>query len=233
MVRKPAVGKRYHRLSLRQAFSDLLDPDPKVRYLSLRFLRKTCDESILPHVADAAMDEDKKVRSLAIRIISQFKEKSLVPLLRKALEDSDEDVVMAALRGLYQMEEIDSSELEKFLRSNSPLVRRRAATYLGWGQAYNTMSLISELLHDEDRGVRKVALWLVANSSEDKAIPHLIGALEDPEEVVRDMALSHLRRIVGVIDLEAGTRTRTIEREIRKWKIWWQREDEAADDRRT
>ncbi|HIC92571.1 MAG TPA: HEAT repeat domain-containing protein [Syntrophaceae bacterium] len=232
MDKEPIIGEKYRGVSLEQALSDLLDPDPKVRCLSLRFLQNRRHETILPHVVKAAKDNDGSVRSLAIQIISKFKDSSLIPLLREALEDKDECVVMQALRGLHHIGHTGLLEFEKSLKSSSPFVRRRAVTYLACNQIHEAIPIILDLLNDTDKGVRKVALWATVSLSQDIAMPHLIRALDDSHEVVRDMALRYLRRIVGPVKLEANHKILTLEREIREWKMWWQRKATVGKDNR-
>lgn len=220
MDKEPVIGEKYRRVSLEQALSDLSHPDPKVRYLSLRFLQNIRHETILPQVVKASKDKDG------------FKDNPLTPLLREALEDNDECVVMQALRGIHHMGNIGLLEFEKSLKSSSPFVRRRAVTYLACNQIHEAIPVILELLNDTDKGVRKVALWATVSLSQDIAMPYLIRALDDPNQVVRDMALRYLRRIVGPVKLEAHHKMPTLEREIREWKIWWQRKPTVGKDNR-
>ena len=100
---------------------------------------------------------------------------------------------MAALRGLFQnREKVDLNLLLQILSDESPMVRRKLGTLLGWVQMEGVLPVLVELTKDQNSGVRKSALMSLYSLYPEESEDRLINALTDPDPDIRNWAKGSL-----------------------------------------
>jgi HEAT repeat protein len=84
----------------------------------------------------------------------------------------------------------------------------------------SAMSLVSSMVHDRDRHVRKCAVSMAMRLKAKRSVSALIAALRDPDEDVQRLAAEALAAITGIAIERApdGARDlRTLELAVRRW----------------
>ena len=172
-----------------QAISDLKHPDPKIRKLAIQYLEKGAPAAAIPHLQETLSDQNPDVRAQAILTLIKLKDPDMHRLLKKYLRDSSSMVKIAALRGIFQSREgADLNLLLQLLSDDSPQVRRKMATLLGWSQMEGVLPILAELSKDPDAKVRKAALFSLITLYPDESEDRLIKAMADPEPRLRKWA---------------------------------------------
>jgi HEAT repeat protein len=183
---------------LKQAQADLEHPDPKARILAIRYLENSDPSITLPLLQEVLFDKDPEVRIQALSSLIKFKNSNIFPLLKKSLRDKDPRVRLLAVRGMFRMgEKIDLNIFLQFLSDESPWVRRRLATLLGWGQHEGVFPVIMELCKDADAGVRKAALFSLTTLYPEECENRLVGAMTDSDPEIRKWARGTLERMAA------------------------------------
>jgi len=183
---------------LKQARADLDHPDPKVRISAIQYLEKSDPSIALPLLREILSDQDPGVRVQAISSLVKFRDPNSFSLLRKYLKDRDPRMRMVALKGLFRNREgIDLNLLLQFLSDKSPRVRRKVATLLGWTQMEGVFPILIELSRDEDRGVRRAALFSLTTLYPEESENQLLKAMNDSDPELRKWAGSRLERMAA------------------------------------
>jgi HEAT repeat protein len=123
---------------------------------------------------------------------------------------------------LGKSREIPSTDpLVQALESNAdPLVRQRAAWWLGEHEARGAVMPIVSALGDESHHVRLTAAWALGEIKDRKTITPLIKALEDPHPLVREMAVLALGEIEHPSAVPVLSKTFDRDTELRGAVIW-------------
>lgn len=183
---------------LKQAQADLEHPDPKARILAIRYLANLDLAITLPLFQECLFDKDPEVRIQALSSLAKFKDSNILPLLKKSLKDRDSRVRLFALRSLFRMgEKIDLNFLLQFLSDESPWVRRKLATVLGWSHAEGVFPIVMELCKDADAGVRKAALFSLTTLYPEECEDRLVEAMTDRDPDIRKWARATLERMAA------------------------------------
>ncbi len=184
---------------LKQAKADLKNPDPKVRIFATKYyLEKSYPSSPLSILQEILSDRDPNVRVEALQSLIKFRGSIVAPLLKKYLKDNDPGVRIAALRGMFQYQEkIDSNILLQCLSDESTWVRRKVATLLGWAQIEGALPVLVELSRDRDPMVRRAALFSLTTVYPDESEDHLMEAMTDPDQSLREWVKMTLEKIAA------------------------------------
>lgn len=167
-------------------------------------------------VADLA-DADPKIRRAAMR--EAARDVDLDPaLLIAAVHDRDLEVGVTATIALgkrYASGDVEASELVTVVgdRGLDDRVRVSALNALGLVASSEATSLLLDLLAHGSVTERASAAILLVHQDAELAMPALIGALGDSEQLVRSNALDSLR---------ARARGRDFGTNAAAWQAWWQ-----------
>jgi len=180
---------------LPQAEADLRHPDPKIRIMAIRFFQKAgLPPSSLP-LQETLSDRDPEVRLEAIRFMTKSQPSLEPALLKKTLKDPDARIRMIALQGLFRSgEKLDLTLLLQLLSDESPWVRRKIATLLGWYPMEGVFPVLVERSKDGNPGVRKAALISLSSLYPEESEERLIKALTDPDPDIRDWSKRSLEK---------------------------------------
>lgn len=122
--------------------------------------------------------------------------------------------------------------VRKLLEDEDPIVRRRAAWWLGEHEDITAVPAVIKALRDEDAGVRLAAGWALGEIKDDDAIRPLIRTLENDEDYyVREMAALALGEIEdpdAVVPLMAAFNRETDMRQSIVWALGEIKGEEAA-----
>jgi ParB family chromosome partitioning protein len=185
-------------VALKQAKLDLMHPDPKIRMLAIRCLEKAEPDIALPLLREMLADRDPEVRVQGLRSLVTFRDPSLFEVIKKQSTDGDPRMRVAALRGLFkQKERIDLNLLHPFLNDESPWVRRKLATLLGWSPQDGTFPILMRLSKDPHAKVRQAALLSLMTLYPAESQERLLETMNDPDVDLRKWAKDVLERSVG------------------------------------
>ena len=136
------------------------------------------------------------MRAQAILALIKQGTPDVTPLLKKYLKDSSPEVKIAALRGIFRYGEgVDLNILLQLLSDESPRVRRKMATLLGWTQGEGALPILAELSKDPDAKVRKAALFSLVTLYPEESEERLMRAMMDSEPHLRKWAKRALERM--------------------------------------
>ena len=167
---------------------------------------------VTPGLAIDLKDPDPKVRRAAIAEVSDPQ------LLLAASRDGNIDVAVAATEGLgslYRDGRITAKDLADRItdRALADKVRVTAMNGLGLVSSPDGAALLVELLARGTELDRRSAAILLVHQDPMTAVPALIGALGDADEVVRGNAHE---------SLHAFARGRDFGLDATAWQRWWQ-----------
>lgn len=168
--------------------------------------------SQVPGLAEDLKDPDPKIRRAAVR------EAEDAPSLLVASRDRDLEVaVMAteALGKLHAKGEVPVAEMIARATDHAldERVRVSALNGLGLVASPEAGQMLAELVHRGDTLERRSAAILLVHQDPAVAMPALIDALADADEVVRANALEALK---------ARARGRDFGSDAGAWRSWWQ-----------
>jgi len=179
-----------------QAKADLKHPEAKMRILAIQFLERVESADALPLVQDALIDTDPEVRAQAAFSLMKLGSPDMASLVRKHLEDSSPQVKLAVLRGIFRSNEgLNLDTLHRLLNDESPWVRRKMATLLGWDRREGALPILEELARDPVAQVRKAALHSLVTLFPEDSEDRLLKATEDKDPDLRRWARKTLERI--------------------------------------
>lgn len=181
--------------TLNQLKADLRHGDPQVRVLALRYLEQLEPATALPFLQEALSDQDGIVRAQAVRSLSRLRTLEATPLLKKGLRDPDPEVRMGALRGLFLSgERLDQHLLLQLLSDESPWVRRKLATLLGWYRTEGSLPVLTQMAKDPEAKVRKAALISLVALYPEEGKDWLFQAYRDEDQEIRLWAKKALEK---------------------------------------
>ncbi len=194
----PAPETHATREILKQAKADLRHPDPKVRILAVKYYLEKSHLSITMNLLrEILSDPDSGVRAEALSTLITFGSPIVSPFLKKHLRDPDPMVRMVALSGMFRFKEkMDLNLLMQILSADSPWVRRKIATLLGWNQIEGVLPILMEMSKDEDSKVRKAALFSLVTLYPEEGEQRLMEAMTDADPDIRRWARDHLNRML-------------------------------------
>lgn len=179
---------------------------------------------------DLLRDDIEAAGGALADVLEKTPKQERTPLLLKYVQDPSPGLRAAAVDSLRQEptpEALDA--IEKALTDSSSLVRIRAVEVLWPVAPERGLRLLLAGVHDEDTWVRETAITQLAlcvkkpGVDGKEAIPTLISALDDPENVLPTTAMNILRKLTGQpwrirLDTPPAERQAAIQR----WKDWWQ-----------
>ncbi|SDR41644.1 HEAT repeat domain-containing protein [Natronobacterium texcoconense] len=186
--------------------SRLDDPQRRVRRTAVMSLASIGTERSIQALASAARSGSEDVRAIAIGSLDQFGSPAPLPLLLDGLEDRSEQVRRTAARTLLEL-------LANAPSDRSHEVRHEIAERICDAAPPNLPSeLLAILDENQPQYVRRNATWLLGHVAEhgvelpDESVDYLVEALDDPDEITAEFALSTLAELddSGLVDrLEA------------------------------
>lgn len=179
---------------------------------------------------DPLRDDIESASGALADVLEKTPEAQRTPLLLKHVQDPSPGLRAAAVDALSHAptpEALDA--IEKALADSSSLVRVRALEVLWPVAPERGLRLLLAGVHDEDTWVRETAITQLSLCIQKPgidgkdAIPTLISALDDSENVLPTTAMNILRKLTGQpwrIRLETSPAAR--QAAVRHWKDWWQ-----------
>jgi hypothetical protein len=175
-----------------------------------------------PAAADPSLEQDlvasdPKIRRAAVHELVRGSDPDPAMLVA-ASKDADLEVAVVATRALgklYAQGQVPLTELVARARDRgaSERVRQTALNAFGQVASEDAAKILVDLLARGDVGERRTAAVLLQNQDMAIAVPALIGALGDTDEVVRSNALEALK---------ARSRGRDFGTDASAWQSWWQ-----------
>jgi HEAT repeat protein len=182
---------------VKQAKLDLMHPDPKIRMLAIQCLEKADPGVALPLLQEVLADVNPEVRVQGLQSLVSFTDPSVFDVIRKYSKDGDPRMRLAVLRGLFkQKERIDLNLLQPFLNDESPWVRRKLATLLGWAQLDGIFPTLMRMTKDPHARVRQAALLSLMALYPEEIEGRLLEAMGDPDAEIRKWAKDVLEKAV-------------------------------------
>jgi HEAT repeat protein len=190
-------------------------PAPKPRTAEVTQPRVTPalpPKSEVPGLAEDLKDPDPKVRRAAAR------EATDATALLAASRDPDREVAITATEALGKLHARGDVPVDEMIaratdRSLDERVRVSALNGLGLVASADAAKTLVELVRRGDTVEKRSAAILLVHQDPDVAIPALIDALADADEVVRANALEALK---------ARARGRDFGSDSNAWRSWWQ-----------
>ena len=87
--------------------------------------------------------------------------------------------------------------LLQLLSDESPLVRRKMATLLGWTRVEGALPILVEMLNDQDTKVKKAALFSLITLYPEESESRLLGAMADRDPGLRRWAKIALEKRIA------------------------------------
>jgi len=173
--------------------------------------------AVAPDLAADLHDRDPRVRRAAIAELAHSDASDPATLLA-ASRDGDLGVAVAATEGLgtlYRDGRIEGKELAVRITDHAlpEKVRVTAMNGLGVVASADGAALFQELIVHGDATERRSAAILLSHQDATLAVPSLIAALRDGDDVVRADAAESLRRF---------GRGRDFGQDSAAWSRWWQ-----------
>lgn len=170
-----------------------------------------------PGLAQDLRDPDPKVRRAAVRELAHSDASDPVMLLA-ASRDGDLGVAVTATEGLdqlYRDGRISAKDLAERITDHqlAEKVRVTAMNGLGVIPSSEGAQLFQDLIVHGDTTDRRTAAILLQHQDPPAAVPSLIAALADRDEVVRSNAIESLRSFA---------RGRDFGQDAAAWQRWWQ-----------
>ncbi len=104
---------------------------------------------------------------------------------------------LAVLRGLFKQKgKVDLDLLQSFMNDESPWVRRKLATLLGWIQLDGVFPMLVRLSKDPHAKVRKAALISMMALYPQEGEERLLDAINEPDGDLRRWAREVLEKAV-------------------------------------
>lgn len=239
------IGESGHADALQVAEAVLRrDPAPALRSAALRLLAGT-DASDRVRFLEMALDDgDPEVRRTAVDLTRQTTDARLLPLLLRSLADPDEQVRGAGAASFpvvwswllsLRLDERDRvvAALDRSVAARlTPLAlgrlgsadgteRELAIRIAGRGRTQEGIAGLRRLLGDVSPVFRRTAVAALASTADAEVIPHLAGALRDPDTEARLAAVWGLSSIdddagvpaLLVASADPDERVRTVARE--------------------
>jgi HEAT repeat protein len=168
--------------------------------------------AVAPDLAADLKDANPKVRATAVR------EASDADVFRAAVHDRALEVGIAGADGLARLHasgEVGAQEMIAIATDHtlSDRVRLTALNGLGLVPSADAARTLAELVHRGDQIEKRSAAILLAHQDAEVAVPALIDALADADEVVRSNAAEALR---------GKARGRDFGTDAAAWRGWWQ-----------
>ena len=196
--REPRVPEAFlSQAIVTQAKRDLMHPDFQIRMLAIRCLEKAAPGIALPLLQEILTDGNPEVRVQGVHSLVTFSDPSVFDLIRRYSQDEDPRMRVAVLRGMFkQKERIDVNLLQPFVSDQSPWVRRKLATLLGWAQLDGVFPILIRLSKDSHAKVRQAALLSLMTLYPEESEDRLLEAMGDPDADLRTWAKDVLERVV-------------------------------------
>jgi HEAT repeat protein len=166
----------------------------------------------VPGLAEDLKDPDPKVRRAAVREADDAK------TLLAASRDPDLEVAATATEALGKLHARSEVSVDEMIaratdRSLNERVRVSALNGLGLVASPDAAKTLVELVHRGDTIEKRSAAILLVHQDPEVAMPALIDALGDADEVVRANALEALK---------SRARGRDFGSDSNAWRSWWQ-----------
>ena len=175
-------------------------------------------------IAQLAREPSVKVRQECIKALGAVGMKEGQDAVEHALGNEIVEIRLAAVRALYNLAGIEAAPaLLAMFSDEDELVRRRAATYIGWlGEDEYAVELLA-LLNDSSVMVRRAAVESMANLRCREVVSGLIDHLNDPDKTVGKAIADTLTIITGEkMSLPFPENHASLQRLITRWRQLWQ-----------
>ncbi|HEY9842204.1 MAG TPA: HEAT repeat domain-containing protein, partial [Candidatus Obscuribacterales bacterium] len=156
------------------------DPSPEVREAVLRSLDPTASEQMQELLLDGSRDSDAWVRQAAVEALGKLqKSETRGRILELLAQDEDFLVRAAAAEALagHQVEDVRQALIEA-LKDAKPSVRLQATHALFAHEQLPTVTLLAQLLADEDKSVVLATLQQLRQSAQPELKAQLQPQLE-------------------------------------------------------
>ncbi len=170
------------------------------------------------------------IAALGQRLGATPPEKQLALLVEQASRAASPGMRYAAVDLLGERKEPEAADaLENAFRDNASRVRQRAVEALPKVNAERGLRLLLTGLSDEDSWIREAAATQLGVRAgrkpavvDQRAVPALLTALDDPNPTVRVMAGAALRKLTGNRWQAKQSAPPEEQRAVRgKWRAWW------------
>jgi HEAT repeat protein len=194
-------------------------PAPKPREARIAPVTRVAPPALakpaVPGLEQDLRDADPKVRRAAVR--EAAKEGGDLQIFLAASRDPDREVAIVATEALAKAHargEVPAAEMiaRATDRSIDERVRVSAINGVGVVASPETARTLAELLQRGDMIEKRSAAILLVHQDPEVAVPALIAALADSDEVVRASALESLR---------GKARGRDFGTDAGAWQTWW------------
>lgn len=142
--------------------ADLASLDPNVRFRAALALGKRGDVGATYALTRALRDPDVLVQRTAADALAQIGTAEAIQALTSALNSSQESVVHNAMRALQAVGAGATPALIGALGSNNPMMRKNAATTLGFIKDPLALPSLAALAADRDPEVAREAAWAIS-----------------------------------------------------------------------
>ena len=177
---------------------DLLsDPDPTVRWRTLRALARNPQTDLVPQVLQLLADPDPTIRYEAIRVLSAWDPgfEALQPAADLLASDPPPETAIAIL-DLFSEAPLPAAHnlIRDRLKHENAGIRAAAARALGAHDDPDDVAHLSDLTSDPIPEVRRAACLALGEIDDPTTLPALRRRLQDPDPLTRQIAQQAIDR---------------------------------------
>lgn len=147
---------------LEELRAGLSNPDANVRFRAALALGKRRDVAATYALTRAVRDPDVLVQRTAAEALAAIGTPEAVDSLVAALNSSQDSIIQVTMNALQSVGEGAVTGLNAALKSHNPLVRKNAATALGYIKSANAAVALKAATADPDAAVAQEAAWALA-----------------------------------------------------------------------
>jgi HEAT repeat protein len=189
-----SLGKRQDLETADDLVPLLEDPDPKMRFVTIRALGQVRSPEAVPRLLPFLGDARKELRFAAVEALGAIRALAAVRPLVGVLSDPDRNLRRAAAESLGAIGDPQAvPSLILALEDDHWSVRCAAASALGRIRSGKATAALAARLDDEDATVRRAAVMALGESGDARGALRLTQALGDPG--LQSTVLEALRRM--------------------------------------
>lgn len=204
---------------------DLLDGDVEIRLLAAAELGKMAKPISVPILQEAIGYGDAYLTSEIITALININDQSCQGIFEENVNDDNYRIRLGCLRGLYKVAgEGSISYLIDGLTDKHAVVRKSAATFLGWVGKDDAAPALIQTLKDSDQDVRKAAAMSLSILRDPSSIMPLIRILGESDREVKEKVVGAIERISGkTVEFKLDAVGDELRENIEGLKEWWQK----------